>query len=153
MKTIVVAAFALAALPARPEGRAAEADREAIKAACLDYIEGWYEGNGDRMERALHPDLAKRIVRTDPKSGRNFLGQMSAMGLVLGVRQGGGKETPKERRQKDVTVLDVYENAASAKVVASDWIDYLHLARWNGQWKIVNVLWELKPAPAAIPAK
>ncbi len=27
----------------------------------------------------------------------------------------------------------------------SDWIDYLHLARWNGEWKIVNVLWELKP--------
>jgi len=27
--------------------------------------------------------------------------------------------------------------------VASDWIDYLELARWNGQWKIVNVLWAL----------
>ncbi len=25
------------------------------------------------------------------------------------------------------------------------WIDYLHVARINGQWKIVNVLWELKP--------
>ena len=45
----------------------------------------------------------------------------------------------------DVTVLDVFENAASAKIVASDWVDYLHLARWNGEWKIVNVLWELKP--------
>jgi hypothetical protein len=42
-------------------------------------------------------------------------------------------------------ILDVYENAASVKVVASDWIDYLHLAKWNGSWKIVNVLWELKP--------
>ena len=47
--------------------------------------------------------------------------------------------------QPDVTVLDVFENAASAKIVASDWVDYLHLARWNGEWKIVNVLWELKP--------
>jgi hypothetical protein len=34
---------------------------------------------------------------------------------------------------------------AVAKIVASDWIDYLELARWNGQWKIVNVLWALTP--------
>ena len=125
--------------------RPAEADAAAIKQAALDYIEGWYEGNAERMERALHPELAKRIVRTDAKSGRSSLGQMSALSLVLGTRNGGGKNTPKEKQQKDVTILDVYENAACAKVVASDWIDYLHLARWNGRWVIVNVLWELKP--------
>ena len=49
------------------------------------------------------------------------------------------------KQQKDVTILDVFENSASVKVVASDWIDYLHIARWNGRWVIVNVLWELKP--------
>ena len=121
------------------------ADQAAIKQAALDYIEGWYEGNAERMERALHPDLAKRIVRTDPKSGRSRLDQMSAMGLVQGVRSGYGKSTPKEKQQKDVTILDVYENAASVKLVASDWIDYLHIAKFSGRWVIVNVLWELKP--------
>ncbi len=40
-----------------------DADKAAIKQTALDYIEGWYEGNAERMERALHPDLAKRIVR------------------------------------------------------------------------------------------
>lgn len=44
-----------------------------------------------------------------------------------------------------MTVLDVFENAASVKVVATEWIDYLHVARFNGRWVIVNVLWELKP--------
>jgi hypothetical protein len=34
---------------------------------------------------------------------------------------------------------------ATSSIIASGWIDYVHLARWNGQWKIVNVLWELKP--------
>jgi Putative lumazine-binding len=140
-----IAALTLLALPAAAQTPTAERDRAAITAACLDYIEGWYEGNPDRMERALHPDLAKRIALTDAKTGRVRLDQMSAMGLVQGTRRGGGKNTPKDRQQKDVTVLDVFENAASAKIVASDWIDYLHLARWNGQWKIVNVLWELKP--------
>ena len=121
------------------------ADAAAIKQAALDYIEGWYEGNAERMERALHPDLAKRIVRTDQKSGRSRLDQMSALGLIQGVRAGYGKTTAKEKQQKDVTILDVYENAASVKVVAADWIDYLHMARYSGRWVIVNVLWELKP--------
>ena len=120
------------------------ADAAAIKQTALDYIEGWYEGNAERMEKALHSELAKRIVRTN-QEGRSRLDQMSAMSLVQGTRRGGGKDTPKERQQKDVTILDVFENAASVKVVASDWIDYLHMAKFNGHWVIVNVLWELKP--------
>ena len=119
-------------------------DAAAIKQAALDYIEGWYEGNAERMEKALHPELAKRIVRTN-KEGASNLGQMSALSLVLGTRNGGGKNTPREKQLKDVTILDVFENAASVKVIASDWIDYLHMAKWNGRWVIVNVLWELKP--------
>ena len=120
------------------------AENQAIKQTALDYIEGWYEGNAERMERALHPELAKRIVRSNAE-GRSRLDQMSAMSLVQGTRRGGGKDTPKEKQQKDVTVLDVFENAASVKVVASDWIDYLHMAKYNGRWLIINVLWELKP--------
>jgi Putative lumazine-binding len=120
------------------------ADAAAIKQTALDYIEGWYEGNAERMERALHPELAKRIVRTS-KEGWSQLSQMSAMSLVMGTRRGGGKDTPKEKQLKDVTILDVFENAASVKIVASDWVDYLHMAKSNGRWVIVNVLWELKP--------
>lgn len=122
-----------------------DADKAAIKQTALDYIEGWYEGDADRMERALHPDLAKRIVRASPDGKYNRLDQMSALSLVQGVKRGGGKLTPKEKQLKEVTILDVFENAASVKIVASDWIDYLHIAKFNGRWVIVNVLWELKP--------
>jgi hypothetical protein len=124
--------------------RASEADLAAIKQTALDYIEGWYEGSAERMERALHPELAKRIVITDPKSGRSRLDQMGAMTLTLGTRSRASNPTPKEKRQSDVTVLDVFENSASVKIVATDWIDYLHVAKFNGRWVIVNVLWELK---------
>jgi hypothetical protein len=46
------------------------ADSAAIRQPALDYIEGWYEADAERMERALHPDLAKRIVRTNPRTRR-----------------------------------------------------------------------------------
>ncbi len=126
----------------------AEADRTAIRQAALDYAEGWYEGNAERMERALHPELAKRIARTNPE-GRSRLDQMSAMTLVQFTRNGGGKNTPKEKQQKDVTILDIFGNAASVKLEMNGWIDYLHVAKFNGRWVIVNVLWEVKPQPAA----
>ena len=122
------------------------ADSNGIRQAALDYIEAYYEGDGARMERALHPELAKRIVRTNDQ-GRSQLQQMSAMSLVLGTRAGGGKDIPAANRRRDVRILDMYQNAASAKIDASDWVDYLHLARWNGRWVIVNVLWELHPRP------
>jgi hypothetical protein len=140
---VVTAAPAPAPAPA-PASAQSAADTAGIRQAALDYIEGWYEGNGERMERALHPELAKRIVRTSPE-GRSGLGQQSAMTLVHNTRAGGGRSTPAAEQQKDVTILDIYQGAASAKVVASGWVDYMHLARWNGRWVIVNVLWELKP--------
>ena len=131
-----------AALPAQ-----AAADSAGIRQAALDYIDGYYTGDGARMERAVHPELAKRIVRTN-EQGRSQLGQMSAMSLVMGTRAGGGKDTPMAERRDDVTILDIYQNAASAKIYASGWVDYLHLAKWNGRWVIVNVLWELHPQKA-----
>lgn len=136
------AALALIAPPAL--GAQASADSAGIRAAALDYIEGYYAGDGARMERALHPELAKRIVRTNPQ-GRSALGQMSAMTLVQITRDGGGRNIPADQQQKDVTILDLYQNAAVAKIVAASWVDYLQLAKWNGRWVIVNVLWELKP--------
>jgi Putative lumazine-binding len=123
----------------------AEAESAAIRQTALDYIVGFYDGDADRMERAVHPELAKRIVRTDAKNGRSRLDQMSAMALVQGTRAGYGKNIPQESRQKDVSILDIFEQAASVKIVASDWVDYLHMAKFNGRWVIVNVLWELKP--------
>ena len=119
-------------------------DSAAIRAAALDYIEGWYQGNGERMERALHPELAKRIVNTNP-NGRNSLGQQGAMTLVNSTKAGGGKSTPMDQQRKDVRILDIFGNTASVRVDASTWVDYLHVAKWNGRWVIVNVLWELRP--------
>ena len=123
-------------------------ENAAITKTALNYIEGWYEGDAARMESALHPELAKRMIYTDPKSGRSQFNHMGAMALVQGTRRGGGTQTPKEKQLKEVTILDRFNNAAIVKIVASDWIDYLSVAKVNGEWKIINVLWELKPKPA-----
>jgi hypothetical protein len=101
------------------------------------------------MESALHPELAKRMISTDPKTGRSQFNHMGAMQLVQNTRHGGGNKTPKDEQLKEITILDRFNNAAVVKIAASGWIDYLEVARFNGQWKIINVLWELKPKPAS----
>ena len=148
MRKVFTALFIFAALSAVASAQS-ESDREAAKRAALDYAEAWYEGNADKMEGSLHPDLAKRIARTNDK-GQTRLDQMSALSLIQGTRTGFGKQTPKEQQQKDVTILDITGGAATVKLEMRDWIDYMHIARSNGKWVIVNVLWELKPAKAAV---
>ena len=120
------------------------ADSAAIRATALDYAEGWYEGNAERMARAVHPELVKRIVVRDTTTGKAMVQGMGASVLVNSTRHGYGKETPKDRQQKEVTILDIFGNAASAKAVMAEWVDYMQLGKVDGRWVIVNVLWERK---------
>jgi hypothetical protein len=145
MKLAILVLPLVVVLSALPASAQSAADSAAIRATALDYMEGWYTADAARMERALHPELAKRIVNTNPQNRRSSLGQQSAMTLVLSTRNGGGKNTPPEQMQKDVVILDIFQNAASVKAIMSGWIDYMHMAKWNGRWVIVNVLWENKP--------
>jgi hypothetical protein len=149
MKTSVPITIALLLLAIPLSAQVTTADETAaIAKPALNYIESWYTGDAARMESALHPELAKRIVITDPQTGRSRLDSMSAMTLVQRVRTGVGTKTPKEKQQKDITILERYNNVAIVKIVASDWVDFLQEAKFNGEWKIVNVLWELKPEVA-----
>jgi len=144
--------LALAALAAAPALHAqTAADSAGIRAAALDYIDGWYAGDGARMERALHPELAKRNVFTDPQSRRSRLIQMSALTLINQTRAGGGSDIPAAERKSEVTILDVFQGAASVRVRAATWVDYMHLAKWNGRWIIINVLWENDAPPTPNP--
>jgi hypothetical protein len=153
MKTAILVALAALATPAVAARAQTTSDSAAIRATALDYVEGWYTGDAGRMERALHPELAKRVVLTNPKTGRSRLDQMGALALVQGTREQkertratAGSGTRGAQR-KDVRVLDVFGGTASVRTDMDEWIDYMHMAKWNGRWVIVNVLWELRPQP------
>src|SRR5262245_51356625 len=89
----------------------APSDRAAITQPDLHDIEGFYDGSAERMTRALHPDLAKRIVKVDPATGKARLDNMGAEALIGIAKSREARPTPKDKQQKDVTILDVYGNA------------------------------------------
>jgi len=62
--------------------------------------------------------------------------------IILAERynKNGDKFPPQPK--KEVKLLDVSDRTASVKLSADEWIDYMHLVKINGQWKIINVLWQ-----------
>ncbi len=115
-------------------------ERTAIRQAALDYIEGWYNADAARMDRALYKELAKRIVRT--VGGTEQFTSLTKAQMMELTQKGGGKNRPAETRNIKVDILDVYRDIASVRTECADFIDYLQLAKSEGQWKIVNVLWQ-----------
>lgn len=116
-----------------------------IKQAALNYAEGWYEGDAAKMESALHPDLAKRRIETNAQ-GRSRVSELSSLGLVQMTRPGYGKNTPKAEQVKEVKILDIFRDIATVRLEMRDWVDFMHIAKYNGKWLIVNVLWDTKPS-------
>ncbi|MBU8872056.1 MAG: nuclear transport factor 2 family protein [Gemmatimonadales bacterium] len=120
---------------------AGEDDHAAIESTVRDYVDGWYAGDAARIERALHPDLAKRVVRTLP-DGTEYLDTASASNMVAYTAVGFGKGKLPEGYVNQVTILETTGKIAMAKSVSPEFIDYIHLAKTTEGWKIVNVLWE-----------
>jgi hypothetical protein len=115
-------------------------DDTAITATVLNYAEGWYTGDTTRLEKALHPDLAKRGLQFS-EAGEPGLRMMTTEKLVASARDRKGQTIP-EGREIQVIILDIYEDIATVRLNTPWFVDYIHLTKWNGAWLILNVLWE-----------
>ncbi len=133
-----------------------EKEKTAIEKATLDYIEGYFSGNVERMDRALSPDLTKKGVRKERGTGQTIFSYASKHSMMVYTAAGYGKSVPEDKWGIELEVLDIYADIACVKVLSAQFMDYLHLAKdHNGEWKIVNVLWTANratPPPPPPPA-
>jgi hypothetical protein len=143
--TMLMGLLLVTSLAPRAAAAQTPGDSAAIRQAALDYIEGWFAGDTARMHRAIAPELRKRILVVDDKTGLRWVDDMGSSKLLWGTARAYGRQIPESERLTDVTILDVFGNAASVRIDAGPWIDYLHLARFTEGWRILNVLWERRP--------
>ncbi|MGA9529561.1 MAG: nuclear transport factor 2 family protein [Terriglobales bacterium] len=111
-------------------------DEAAVRATVTDYIEGYYTGNAARMEKSLHPHYLKHTI-----SGADDhlkMTEKTGLQMVQNVRLNGPVTSTVKTEQ--ITVLDMAGDIASAKLVTAQWVDYITLSKWNGEWKIVSVV-------------
>jgi hypothetical protein len=113
-------------------------DEAAVRATVTDYIEGYFTGDAARMEKAIHPHYLKHTI--SGKEGALKMTEKTGLQMVQEVRAKDGARSPETDRKQQITVLDVHGDIASARLVTAKWVDYLTLAKWNGQWKIVSVV-------------
>lgn len=118
-------------------------DSIAIKQAALNYIESQHQPNPAQMERALHPRMVKRTFWNDKATGKDYVRETTTESMVL-LAESYNKKGDKFPAvpKKEVKFLDISERTASLKLIADEWIDYMHLVKLNGAWKIINVLWQ-----------
>jgi hypothetical protein len=92
-----------------------------VRAAVLDYVEGWFDGNAGRMERTPHPELVKRcrgLEGDDP----DVMETLTAREMIDATAEGIGHGEDAEDRE----------------------IDLLHLLHMPQGWRIINAAWELR---------
>ncbi|MGJ1294952.1 nuclear transport factor 2 family protein [Sphingobacterium spiritivorum] len=118
-------------------------DSLSIRQAALDYIESQHTPDPKKMEAALHPRLVKRTFWKDKETGKDYVRETSAESMVL-LAESYNKKADRFPAvpKKEVQLLDVSDRTASVKLIADEWIDYMHVVKVNGVWKIVNVLWQ-----------
>ncbi len=114
-----------------------------IKQVALDYIESQHLAKPEQFERSAHPRMVKRTFWTDKKTGKEYLRETftDAMVLLAETYNQDGDGFP-ENPKKEVIILDIYDKTASVKLIADEWIDYMHIVKLNGKWQLVNVLWQ-----------
>lgn len=123
---------------------AQESAEKGIEKACMNYIEGFYEGDTIKLQKALKPDMYK-IGFWKSKKTQNYesQGQMTyreAMDYAKKVLD--KKEFPHKEAIKKVEILDVAHHTAAAKVTAWWGTDYMLLSKEGEVWMIEQVLWE-----------
>jgi hypothetical protein len=121
-----------------------KSDSLAIIETALNYGDGFYSGSAERMEKAISPDLFKVAPLKLPNSDQVVLTQSTFSGLVEMSRAKVGF-VPEEARKIEVKVLKIAGDLAFARLTSAQFNDYLAMARVDGQWKIINVLWTHGP--------
>jgi hypothetical protein len=123
-------------------------DTMAIKETTLNYIEGYFYKDADRMEKALHPELVKRSIQKS-KDGFEFVVNRGASFMIMAAANNTNRHAanPEGPIESVIEIYDIVGNAATVKVSTNqyDFIDYLHIGKYYGEWKIMNVFWASPP--------
>lgn len=124
-------------------------DRDQVRRAVRDYVEGFYEGDTVKLVRSIHADVQKYGFYV-PRDSARYVGEPMPWPEFLAyarrIRERGAP--PPVGAPKEVTVLDVLDQTASAKLTAWWGTDYLLLAKYDGRWMIRMVLWQSPPRHA-----
>jgi hypothetical protein len=149
IRTLLLAATAAAVTAVVPTLHAddtADADEAAIRQAVLNYANSAYLVKPELVEESVHPKLQKiGYARRDPAAEyRELWMNFYELKELVSKWNQDGKFDP-ETAKREVRILDRLDRTAVARLDAEWGIDFFQLAKIDGEWKIMNVLWQTYP--------
>jgi hypothetical protein len=126
-------------------------DHQAVYAAVEDYVDGLYLVQPERIKKSVHPELMKKgFWKAKDKTAYAYEGIMTFDQLVELAGKWNAKGWLPKDAVKKIDIYDVQDQTATAKLTAHWGTDYFQLAKFDGKWMIVNILWQ-GPLPVAKP--
>lgn len=146
MYRIGVAVLAILCASGSAAAQGAAAEREAVRQAVLDYVEGFYQGDSTRFVRSISPRVFKYGYYV-PRDSTRYVGEQMEWPEfhAYANRVKAQKRFQPATAPKRIDIYEVLDQTASAKLTAYWGIDYLLLAKENGRWMITHVLWQTPP--------
>jgi hypothetical protein len=128
-------------------GFAQSKDEAGIRAACMDYIDAFYQADTSLAYRSVHAKLQKRgFAYSEQNKAYSKQLEMPFPALVsLAKKWNANGKQANDASVKQVQILDIEDKTAAAKVTAVWGIDYIHLVKEDGKWWVMNVLWQSIP--------
>lgn len=124
-----------------------EEDVKAVKQACMNYINTFYNADTTLAYKSIHKSLRKTgfyFAEQYQKYSKQLEMPFDAL-IDLAKKWNVNEESADENSPKKVEVFEVADKTAIAKVTAVWGIDYISLFKEDDEWMIVNVLWQSKP--------
>lgn len=124
-------------------------DKELVYAAIEDYVDGIYLVQPERINKSVHPELMKKgFWRKDGNTEYDKESIMTFDQLVdLASKWNAKGNLPKDAPRK-IEIYDVQDQTATGKLTAQWGTDYFQLAKYDGKWMIVNIMWQRHPPTA-----
>ena len=115
---------------------ARDSELEAIEAAAKDYLYGYLTGDPDRHLNAYHPEAIKRRYTQDEDG---VFGMINLSPRTMA--DSAATVEPEDDCEVEIFIDDVSQDIASVRVYSCHWIDFLHIVKARGQWKLLHVTW------------
>ena len=123
-----------------PNLNADPSDLEAIEAAAHDYLYGYVNADPARHLDAYHPEAIKRRYTRDDDG---IYGMVNLSPRTMA--DAAALNEPDDDCDVEIFIDDVYEDIASVRVYSCHWIDFLHVVKARGEWKLLHVTWHRRP--------
>ena len=124
---------------------ATKEDSLEIKRKSIGYIKSLQNLNPLLMDSVLDSIFTKVTIGYNPLKRSEIIKETTREQMIEFATNWNrsGQKFPL-KPVENVTILDVYNQIATVKLVSDNWVEYLQLIKTNGKWSITNMIWQYK---------